>query len=779
MAKEYSARQYVPAFLVVLFVTSMSLVVACAATSKPDSSVTMLPVRDKAEAWLEVLSPNFVVLTDRGEKQARHIADQFERIRSVFHALFPQMQIDPSSPIIVMAVEGEKDFRALEPEDYLGRGKLELAGFFMRTPDKNYVLLRLDAGGEHPYATVYHEYTHLVWRSKAEEWPLWLHEGLAEFYQNTDIRGKEVVVGEPSAESLALLRQNRLLPLATLFTVDRTSPYYNEQNKGSMFYAESWALTHYLGVKDYEQNTHMLRDYEDLVSLKVDAVTAGARAFGNLNQLQAALEKYVAQGSFVAFKRSGSTEVDDAAFKVQSLSPAQADAIRADFLAYNNRFGDARHLLEEVLREQPNNVSAHETMGYLELRQRHLDEARKWYEQAVKLDSQSYLAHYYFASISMDSGPLTSDSDELVENSFRTAIKLNPSFTPPYDRLAVFYGMRRRNLDEAHALANTAVQLDPANLGYRLNAANVLLTMQRCKDSIAVTQNAMKFAKSPEEIASVNNSLQAAQRCETSVSAQAYYGPYHDAQNLLKGKLDDDSAAKAESSLRAALDANPDFAPAYDGLAYLRVLRNQKLDEAEKLALHAQQLEPGNIYYRLREVQVLERLGRAQDAVNVATRVLSMTKTTPEHAEALTVLTKCEQILAYQKYEDFRKARVSARPSRNETARINTGRQTQTAVIPPSARSTSMPQMSPSFAKVVIGTTQQFSSTVEAPAEKGVIWRVFGAGCKGAACGTISPAGLYTAPLSLPSPPIVTVTAASAADPSKNAFGMVTIVSSH
>jgi predicted Zn-dependent protease len=104
----------------------------------------------------------------------------------------------------------------------------------------------------------------------------------------------------------------------------------------------------------------------------------------------------------VAFKRSGSTEVDDAAFKVQSLRPAQADAIRADFLAYNNRFGDARHLLEEVLREEPNNVSAHETMGYLELRQRHLDEARKWYEQAVKLDSQSYLAHYYFASISMD-----------------------------------------------------------------------------------------------------------------------------------------------------------------------------------------------------------------------------------------------------------------------------------------------------------------------------------------------------------------------------------------
>jgi len=34
-----------------------------------------------------------------------------------------------------------------------------------------------------------------------------------------------------------LLRQNKLLPLATLFTVDHTSPYYHEENKGSIFYA--------------------------------------------------------------------------------------------------------------------------------------------------------------------------------------------------------------------------------------------------------------------------------------------------------------------------------------------------------------------------------------------------------------------------------------------------------------------------------------------------------------------------------------------------------------
>ena len=90
--------------------------------------------------------------------------------------------------------------------------------------------------------------------------------------------------------------------------------------------------------------------------------------------------------------------------------------------------------LDEVLREDPINVQARETMGYLEFREGHLDEALKWYDQAVKLDSQSFLAHYYFAAISMNRGP---NGEDGVESSLRTSIKLNPSFAPSYDRLAV------------------------------------------------------------------------------------------------------------------------------------------------------------------------------------------------------------------------------------------------------------------------------------------------------------------------------------------------------
>jgi hypothetical protein len=194
-------------------------------------AAALASAHDKPENWLEVRSQHFTVVTDANEKTGRRIADQFERMRSVFHVAFPHLSIENGSPIIVVAVKNEKDFRELEPKVYLAKGQIQLGGLFLRAPDKNYVLMRVDAEGDHPYAVIYHEYTHFL-MSKAAEWlPLWMNEGLAEFYQNTDIRDRDAALGQPSPENLQLLRTNRPLPLATLFVVDANSPYYHEENK--------------------------------------------------------------------------------------------------------------------------------------------------------------------------------------------------------------------------------------------------------------------------------------------------------------------------------------------------------------------------------------------------------------------------------------------------------------------------------------------------------------------------------------------------------------------
>jgi len=464
------------------------------------------------ETWVEVRSPHFVVLTDSSEKQGRHVAGQLERMRAVFGAAFPKANVDAGGSITVIAVKDKKGFQALEPEAYLAKGQLELAGLFLRTPDRNYILLRLDAAGEHPYATVYHEYTHYLVSDSAEWMPLWMNEGLAQFFENTVIGDKEAVMGQVNWNEMQFVRQTPLIPLKVLLAVDYKSPYYHEEQKGSIFYGESWALMHLLQVADNTQHTQHLRDYASLISQHVDPVTAGERAFGDLGQLQKALQSYISQMTHMEFQLKVPIAVNEAAFTAAPMSLTAANAARADFLAYNGREKDARALLDTVLQEDPKNESAHETLGYLEFRAGNNEEARKWFEEAVALDSQSYLAHYYFASLSMRGGP--PEHPEAVEASLRTAIKLNPTFAPAYDQLATFYGMRHEKLDEAHLLNLKAAELDPGNVGYRVNAAAILQEAERYKDAIAVLKTALGVAKSPADVASVEERIASLEKYE-------------------------------------------------------------------------------------------------------------------------------------------------------------------------------------------------------------------------------------------------------------------------
>ena len=86
--------------------------------------------------------------------------------------------------------------------------------------------------------------------------------------------------------------------------------------------------------------------------------------------------------------------------------------------------------------------------------------------------------------------------------------------------------------------------------------------------------------------------------------------------------------------------------------------------------------------------------------------------------------------------------------------------------------------VSPANASISSGTTQQFNASVTGSSNTAVTWSVSGAGCSGAACGTITSGGLYTAPASVPSPATVTITATSAADATKSSASNLAILSS-
>jgi Tfp pilus assembly protein PilF len=535
-------------------------------------ALALLCVRVSAESeprWFQVQTEHFTVITDGSEKQGLHIAGQLERMQAVFTRLIPTAHSDTGSPIVVLALKNKRDFQSLEPAAYLAKNQLDLAGLFLQTPDKSYILLRLDAtGGEHPFSVVYHEYTHYILRH-ATFIPLWLNEGLAEFYQNTDIDEKQVRFGQPSRDDILFLRQNNLIPLPILLNVDHNSPYYHDEQKGSMFYPEAWALTHFVIINDRLNHTDRLTQYLNAVSVSHDPVAAAQQAFGDLKKLQQSLDTYINHGEYREFLMPTGVSVDEAAFHVDPLSTPDADSIRANVLVANDRTQEAETLIDSVLQSNPDNALAHESKAILALREHDPATARKWYGEAVALHSTSYLAYYNFAVLSMELG---SGSEASIEDSLQQSLKLNPNFAAANDALARFYGIHHKNLDDAIHLSVTAVSIEPDNLNYRLNNAQLHVERHELPSALSVLDAAKPYAKSPGELAEIAMRREQIWEYQTALAHQASTASQSAASSTipsgtttvsttvaLHNSADSGGATTTASSPSAAADDNPHY----------------------------------------------------------------------------------------------------------------------------------------------------------------------------------------------------------------------------
>jgi tetratricopeptide (TPR) repeat protein len=475
------------------------------------STVLAGDVWPATDRWIEVKSPHFVVNSNASEKEARRIAEQFEIFRAVFQKALPKLRVDPGQPLIIVAAKNEGTLKLLMPQFWAKKGSVHPTGYFVPGQDKHYVTLRLDTEGDNPYQVVYHEYVHLLVNLNFTFIPTWLNEGLAEFYANASISSKDVGLGRPSQAHLALLQERKLLPLDVLLKVDNNSPQYNEADTASVFYAESWALVHYMMLDNKTGHTKDLAEYISLVQQGTEPKEAFQKLFGKIKDFEFKLERYTEQESFYYVHLKVPTSVDVTAFTVRDLTPAEAAAVRGDFQVHMDLPAEAKASLAEAMQLDPKLVGPHESMGMLAFRQGNREEALKWFGEAVQLDSKNFLAHYFYAFLASQEGAPTSDRIAVAEQGLRKAIELNPNFAPAFSALAQFYVLRHEHLDEALTLARQATQLEPGMLTHHLAVANVLMAQGKYDEAQKLTQRVLEAAKTPQDRAAASQMLQSMQ----------------------------------------------------------------------------------------------------------------------------------------------------------------------------------------------------------------------------------------------------------------------------
>jgi Tfp pilus assembly protein PilF len=485
---------------------------------------------DAKDVWVEVRSPHFIVSSNAGEKQARHVAQQFEEIRGLFQSNFPTLRLDPGKPILILAAKNENTLKILLPGFWEQKGSVHPAGLYTAGPEKHYVALRLDSQDENPFHVLYHEYTHALLHLNYRPLPLWLDEGFAEFYGNTVINGKDIQTGKVDKSHLYLLQQSKLLPVDILLQVDHSSPYYNEQNRASVFYAESWALVHFLLLDPDARKQQLLIHFLAAWDKSGNQVQAAQQTFGDLKKFGQRIEAYARQQTFYMAVIKSSLQFDEKSYTSRALSSAESLALRGDFYLHTNRMQEANTALEEAVKQDSQLAAAHESLGNYYFRQRDQAAAAREFERATQLNSSSFLTYYDSAMLDLQMARGMPDAWPKAEANLEKAISLNPAFAPAYASLANLYSFRGQNQDKALAAARRAVELEPGAISYSINLGYVLLNMNKMDEARALASHILAGAKNPVEMQSAH-SFQDAVEGRGRMSARLAASPDQDADD--------------------------------------------------------------------------------------------------------------------------------------------------------------------------------------------------------------------------------------------------------
>ncbi len=462
---------------------------------------------DRNQNWMEIRSPHFIVLSNAGEKEGRRVALQFENMRALFHAVFPKARVDSGKPTIIFALRNEDSLKLFMPTYGTNPNAKRLAGLFLARTDMNFALVRTDVAttAANEFHTLYHEYTHSILRMNFRGLPLWLDEGFAEFYGSTQFDSHTATFGMADANLLRVLQRETLIPVATLVSVDATSPLYNVREHSGVFYAESWAIVHYFMVSPEVRKDGLLDKYIATLQSTDDPIEAAHQSFGDLKKFADKLDAYARQFSFYSLHipiQSGISEKD---FAVRPLPPAEALTQQANFLIRNGSQNEGLARLHEAEAADPDLPALHEAFGYYHYLHSDNENAAKEFDEAISRDPKNAASYYYKAEILYRKSGYSKDSTPLIRADLEKAIELDPNFAPAHAFLCIAYTEADETKPKSITEAKRAIELEPGNMAYYIDLGRAALANGKIADAQTIADRAQKAASTARDRSLVAN----------------------------------------------------------------------------------------------------------------------------------------------------------------------------------------------------------------------------------------------------------------------------------
>ena len=339
------------------------------------------------DRWIRVDTDHFTLFSNAGERQTRQLGRYAEKLKQALEVSSEGLSTASPLPTSIYVFRDEHSFHDYKL-DREGRSE-NLAGYFVRAEEGNYVAIDIGSGYR-PEELLFHEYVHFWLSNSVPEVPLWIGEGLAEYYSTFRSHANFADIGRFVEEHVAWLRDGGLIPMADLLAAGTSSPDYHEADRVGTFYAQSWAAVHYL-MSDSKRRA-LLGSYFKRINAREDPVEAFRDTWGlTPEQFHERLTAYVARGTFPFYKLTFERQLRQTRATVRDMDRSEVLFRLGELLAHSPplQFGDAEQHLLAALKLDESLAPAWATLGYLAQLQGRDDQATTYFERALEFDADN------------------------------------------------------------------------------------------------------------------------------------------------------------------------------------------------------------------------------------------------------------------------------------------------------------------------------------------------------------------------------------------------------
>jgi tetratricopeptide (TPR) repeat protein len=354
-----------------------------------------IPLPSADERWVRARSKHFLTISGAPAWRTRQVVSELETVAAALR------EVDQH-----FAAEGAPTRMILFPRSRDAAPYLDLlvgnrtAGAFVVSPGGDGTML---IDGARPFAdrTVFHELVHNLLANSGSHLPLWLEEGMADFYSTAEVNGNIVRLGRPGSDRFGVLISRGMMPMEEFFAVKPGS----ETSTDVRFYAQAWAVVDWMMRLNRAEFFAFVTDVEHGLA----APEALHKHFHiDLTAMQHGLQTSTLRPPATMTIRLAARP------EPPETQPLEHDDVLLELAAFLGSFGatrpDAVRFAQAVT--QPN-ARALAALASMRARDKRYDEAWKLYEDALKIDPADVQIRLAFAESLLRNalGPFTGTMD--------------------------------------------------------------------------------------------------------------------------------------------------------------------------------------------------------------------------------------------------------------------------------------------------------------------------------------------------------------------------------